>query len=219
MIQQNTPLFTKLKEFSEQKAVSFHVPGHKNGTIFPESAHAYFAKILQIDLTELTGLDDLHAPREMIKEAEQLTANYFQADHSFFLVGGSTAGNLAMILATTGPGEKIIIQRNCHKSIMNALELAKANPVFIAPKFNQKLQRYTHPDLVGLKKVIKNHSDAKAIVLTYPDYFGNTFALKEIIAYAHQHDMAVLVDEAHGVHFSLGEPFPPSSLKLGADVV
>ena len=213
------PLFQKLKQFTTDRPLSFHVPGHKNGTIFHQDAEGYFESILKLDMTELPGLDDLHAPTEAIAEAEQLAADFFKSDDTFFLVGGSTAGNLAMVLATCSAGDKIIVQRNCHKSIMNALELSGARPVFIAPIYDETVERYTNPDTAVLNEALKKHPDAKALVLTYPDYFGKTYSIKEMIELAHSHNIPVLVDEAHGVHFSLGKPFPVSALDLGADVV
>lgn len=217
--QRRTPLFTKLKQFSERHPISFHVPGHKHGLIFPEGARSYFKSMLSIDLTELSGLDDLHAPQGVIKEAEMLAQHFFKTIHTYFLVGGSTIGNLAMILATCAPGEKVIVQRNSHKSIMNGLELARVNPIFIAPSYDSGKERYTHPSINTLQQAIKDYPDAKAVILTYPDYFGHTYPLEDMIQLAHQHQMVVLVDEAHGVHFSLGDPFPPSALELGADIV
>jgi len=215
----DTPLFDALQNFSKQIPISFHVPGHKNGTVFPEKGQLAFKPILTLDLTELTGLDDLHAPEGIIRDAEEMAADYFGADQTFFLVGGSTAGNLAMILSTTGRGEHIIVQRNCHKSVMNGIELAGARPVFIAPEFDKRVNRYTHPSIETLRQAIQQYPDARAIVLTYPDYFGNTYSIDEMIDRAHKSGIPVLVDEAHGVHFSLGTPLPPSSLNLGADVV
>ncbi|WP_099158921.1 aminotransferase class I/II-fold pyridoxal phosphate-dependent enzyme [Virgibacillus ndiopensis] len=219
MNHKTTPLFTKLSQFSQQEPISYHVPGHKNGAIFPKNALNNYDKILPLDLTELTGLDDLHAPSGVIAEAEELAADFFGADHTFFLVGGSTVGNLAMILAVCNAGEKIIVQRNSHKSIINGLELSGAMPVFINPEYDKSVGRYTAPNLATLKQAFQENLDAKAVVLTYPDYFGKTYAIKQMIETAHEYNVPVLVDEAHGVHFSLGEPFPPSTLKLGADVV
>src|SRR5699024_7214586 len=176
--------------------------------------------LLPLDMTELPGLDDLHAPREIIQEAEELAAAFFKAEHTFFLVGGSTVGNLAMLLATCSPGDDVIVQRNCHKSIMNGLELTGAHPIFIAPEYDSEEGRYLAPSINTLREAVKKYPSAKAVVLTYPDYFGKTFPIKEMIDLAHAYHIPVLVDEAHGVHFSVPEQtIPPSSLALGADVV
>ncbi|GGM36863.1 lysine decarboxylase [Paraliobacillus quinghaiensis] len=218
--QQNTPLFNRLKQFTQDQPLSFHVPGHKNGLIFPKEGRRYFNDILRLDLTELTGLDDLHAPNDVIAEAQCLARDWFRSDYSYFLVNGSTVGNLAMILATCNRGEKVIVQRNSHKSILNGLELSGARPVFVSPEFDQQVKRYTAPSIEQLKQAIHNHPDAKAIILTYPDYFGHTSDIKSVINTAHQYKIPVLVDEAHGVHFSIdAKVFPMSALELGADLV
>ncbi|RLL41706.1 aminotransferase class I/II-fold pyridoxal phosphate-dependent enzyme [Oceanobacillus piezotolerans] len=213
------PLFTKLQTFQDKNPISFHVPGHKNGSVFPHQAKGTFQSILKYDMTELNGLDDLHAPSEVIKEAEELAQDYFNSKHTFFLVGGSTVGNLAMLLATCQGGDHIIVQRNCHKSIVNGLELCGAKPIFITPEYEEALERYTSPSVATLQEALHRYPDAKAVVLTYPDYFGRTYSIKEMIDLIHSYEIPVLVDEAHGVHFSLGSPFPPSALELGADVV
>ena len=219
MNQQNIPILEMLEDFSEKQPLSFHVPGHKNGTVFPKKANKHFQDILKIDLTELTGLDDLHAPHGAIREAERLASEFFQSDHTFFLINGSTVGNLAMILAVCGQDDKVLVQRNCHKSIMNGLELAGARPIFLAPEYDETVQRFTSPAPNTLKQALKEHPDAKAVILTYPDYFGKTYDIQTMIELAHERDIPVLVDEAHGVHFALGDPFPPSALTLGADIV
>ncbi len=217
--QKRTPLFTALENHTKQNATSFHVPGHKNGSIFPKQGKTYFQDILKIDLTEISGLDDLHHPEGAIKEAQELTADLYNADYSYFLVGGSTVGNLSMILSVCQPGDKVLVQRNSHKSIMNALELAGAKPIFISPAFHKETESYHLLNIDQVKKTIPLHSDIKAIILTYPDYFGRTYPIKEIIEEAHMYQIPVLVDEAHGPHFTLGSPFPMSSLSLGADIV
>lgn len=219
MNQNHIPILEMLEEFTAKQSISFHVPGHKNGHVFPERARSHFEQILKLDMTELPGLDDLHAPHGAIAEAETLAREFFQSDHTFFLINGSTVGNLAMILATCGQDDKVIVQRNSHKSIMNGLELAGARPIFLAPELDPEIQRFTNLSLATLEKALREHPDAKAVILTYPDYFGKTYDIQAMIELAHEHGIPILVDEAHGVHFSLGEPFPPSALALGADIV
>lgn len=213
------PFVDHLRNFSSKRPVSFHVPGHKHGAVFPEAARELFGSILSVDVTEIAGMDDLHAPSEIIAEAEKLATDYFNSDHTFFLVGGSTSGNLAMIMAACNPGDEVIVQRNCHKSIMNGLELAGAKPIFIAPEWRDDLQRYTAPTYDSIKQAMLRFPNAKALILTYPDYFGAVFDIQSMIELAHTYHIPVFVDEAHGVHFSSSEMFPQSALQLGADVV
>src|SRR5699024_2331720 len=128
-----------------------------------------FQSVLPLDMTEITGMDDLHAPEGIIMEAENLAAEWFGADITYYLVNGNTSDNLTMILATVGAGEKIIVQRHCHKSIVHGLELAGALPIFLTPTWNKERKRYTFPLEQTIKDTIYNNQDAKAILLTYPD--------------------------------------------------
>ncbi|SFD72454.1 lysine decarboxylase [Lentibacillus persicus] len=217
--QKNTPLYTMLENFTASRPVSFHVPGHKNGNIIPSQGKEAFKSLLQLDLTELSGLDDLHAPHGVIKDAQELTAELFEADASYFLIGGSTSGNLAMILSVCSPGDEMIVQRNSHKSIFNGLELAGAKPVFVAPEFDEAVHRYTAPGKDSIKRALDRHPRAKGVVLTYPDYFGRTYGLNEMIQLIHEYNIPVLVDEAHGIHFFLDDSFPEAALAMGADAV
>ncbi|SEU07031.1 lysine decarboxylase [Salinibacillus kushneri] len=217
--QSELPLFHTLSQHVKSKPSSFHVPGHKNGLIFPSQGSNVFQSILPYDLTEITGLDDLHHAESAIKEAQDLTAELYGTDATFFLVGGTTVGNLTMILSVCKPGDTIIVQRNCHKSIMNAIELAGAKPVFVTPVFEEETGRYSIITESDIQEALDTNPHSKAVVLTYPDYFGHTYNIQPIIQYAHRYDVPVLVDEAHGAHFILGHPFPPSAVSLGADIV
>lgn len=219
MNQGNIPLLQLLEGFSKDDPISFHVPGHKHGSIFPKVAKNHFKAILQLDLTELPGLDDLHAPHGAIGEAEKLASDFFGADHTFFLINGSTVGNLAMILAVCRQNDHVLVQRNSHKSIFNGLELAGAKPIFLTPEYDSTVERFTSPSVKTLEQALIKYPNAKALVLTYPDYFGRTYDIKSMIELAHERNIPVLVDEAHGVHFAIGKPFPRSALAFGADVV
>jgi arginine/lysine/ornithine decarboxylase len=212
------PLYHALLEHVNKKSVSFHVPGHKNGTIFQPKADI-FQSILQIDVTELSGLDDLHSPGGVILEAETLLTQLFQVKNSFFLVNGSTVGNLSMIMAACKEDDIVLVQRNCHKSVMNALRLAKVTPIFLEPEFNQEWKVSTGISIETVKKAISLYPEAKAIILTYPNYFGMVYDLQGLIHQAHLHNIPVLVDEAHGSHFIIGDPFPASAIQMGADIV
>ncbi|MBM7555156.1 aminotransferase class I/II-fold pyridoxal phosphate-dependent enzyme [Thalassobacillus pellis] len=219
MDQSRTPLYDTLHTFKKRHMASFHVPGHKHGKIFPDHARADFQSILGIDMTEITGLDDLHAPEEIIKDAQELAAGFFKSRSTYFLINGSTSGNLAMLMSVCMEDKKVLVQRNCHKSVMHGLELSGAKPVFLGPGFEEITQRYSKMDPALIEEAITIHPDVSALVLTYPDYFGRAYDIKKIISIAHARDIPVLVDEAHGVHFHLGSPFPSPAMEAGADVV
>ncbi|WP_226660087.1 aminotransferase class I/II-fold pyridoxal phosphate-dependent enzyme [Guptibacillus hwajinpoensis] len=215
------PLYEALTVWKDQNPFSFHVPGHKNGTVFSSYKRAdhLYKKLLRIDATELPGLDDLHHAEGPIKEAERLTADLYGSVETRFLVGGSTAGNLAMLMAVCSEGDGVLVQKNCHKSILNGLRLAKAQPVFLTPFIDEESQVPTGVSIELINRALSRYSNIKAVVLTNPNYYGMTLDLRPIIDYAHQHGVAVLVDEAHGAHFIRERFFPESALKQGADVV
>ncbi|GED65694.1 lysine decarboxylase [Lysinibacillus fusiformis] len=217
-MQKKKPIIEGLERFRQQQNISFHVPGHKHGELshLPQA----FKDVMRYDVTELSGLDDLHYPEEMILEAEHLLADTYGAMKSFFLVGGSTVGNLAMIYATCQKGDTIIVQRNAHKSIFHAIELVGAKPIFVSPIWDERTLTATHVTFQDLKEAVENYSEAKAVVLTYPTYYGVTSSeIQQQIAYCHEKGIPVLVDEAHGAHFHACSLFQPSALSLGADVV
>lgn len=219
MDQTKTPLYDRLVSHVKKKPVSLHVPGHKYGLIHENGVNNFFQEILKMDATELSGLDDLHSPEGVILEAEALLAEAYGAEKSFFLVNGSTSGNLAMILASVEENDTVFVQRNCHKSILNGLQLAKGNPVFLGPEVYEEWGVAGGVSLKTVKDALEMYCDCRAIILTYPNYYGIINEIKEIIDFAHFHHIPVLIDEAHGAHFIGGDLFPPSSLELGADAV
>lgn len=219
MNHQHTPLFDALYKHANQKPVSLHVPGHKNGQVFLQKGKSYYHNILSIDLTELTGLDDLHSSEGVIREAEALLTDAYKARQSFFLINGSTVGNLTMILSSFQEGDVVFVQRNCHKSILNGLKLAKLQPIFIDPDFNEEWQVAVGISMDSLANAYQANPQGKGVILTYPNYYGFAFDIKGIIDFCHLNEMIVLVDEAHGAHFIAGDPFPLSALELGADMV
>ncbi|OIK16750.1 arginine decarboxylase [Bacillus sp. MUM 116] len=213
--QQKMPLYQALVEHINKKPISFHVPGHKYGMI----AKDYYKEILKLDATELSGLDDLHSPVGAILKAEQLLQDLYQTKNSFFLVNGSTVGNLAMIMAACHENDFVLVQRNCHKSILNGLRLAKVQPIFLEPEINDEWKVAAGVPIETIREAIDLYPSASALILTHPNYYGMAYDLESIINYAHIHNIPVLVDEAHGPHFIIGSPFPPSAVQVGADIV
>ena len=203
MNQNDAPIYQALINHKEKGTVSYHVPGHKNGYIFEESAQAVFQRILEIDVTELNGLDDLHAAEGPILHAEELLADFYHAANSYFLVNGSTSGNLAMIMAVCEEGDTVLVQRNCHKSIIHALRLANVNPVFITPSFNEVWGVAGGVKAEHIYKTIDMYPCARALILTHPTYYGEAQSIRGVIEAAHNKEIPVLVDQAHGAHFGL----------------
>jgi arginine/lysine/ornithine decarboxylase len=212
------PIVESMQRFYESQNISFHVPGHKHGAL-SELPRA-FLDVMKFDYTELSGLDDYHHPEGIIEEAQVLLAKTYGAQHSFFLVNGSTVGNLAMVYATCKEGDRVLVQRNAHKSVFHALELVGVLPIFLTPEWDEVTHTATHISLGTLTVAIEQYPDAKAIILTHPTYYGVTNpTMIEVIRVAHSYGIPVLVDEAHGAHFNGSAEFPMSALEMGADVV
>jgi arginine decarboxylase len=212
------PIFDTLLSLKDQQNARYHVPGHKGGAFFLDRAKPTFGSMLEIDVTELSGLDDLHDPQEIIAEAQQLAASCFYADQTYFLVNGSTVGNLAMIMAILQKGDRVLVQRNSHKSVFHALAMVEAEAIFLQPEGCPTFKVPVGVTLDQVKEAFNYYPQAKALVLTYPNYYGMALEIKEIIQYAHQQGAVVLVDEAHGAHFGQHRALPPSAMQLGADV-
>jgi arginine decarboxylase len=217
--QLRTPLFDAMVALAESKKVSFHTPGHKSGKGISTRFRKFVGpKIFSIDLTTLDEVDSLHKPKGVIKEAQALAAKAYGADRSFFLVNGTTGGNHAMILSTCRPGDRVLVARNAHKSIIAGLILSGARPIFFDPVFDPNLNLMLNVTIESVKTAIDAHQEAKRIVLTSPNYYGICADLVPIIAYAHEKGLTVLVDEAHGPHLPFHPALPVSGVQAGADL-
>ncbi|WP_010632695.1 aminotransferase class I/II-fold pyridoxal phosphate-dependent enzyme [Sporolactobacillus vineae] len=220
MDQKQTPVFDGLLEYHNAQQYSFHVPGHKDGLIFPDKAGQWFRKLLAIDATEVAGLDELYHPDGILRSGEALLRDYYGTLASYFLVNGSTAGNLTMVMAACRRGDTVFVARDSHKSVFNAVQLSGASPVFLAPQVDEASGLAFGVSDEAWVQAIHRYPKPKALILTYPNYYGMAAVhLRRLIDRAHDCGAAVLVDEAHGPHFRLGTPVPPSSLDLGADLV
>jgi arginine/lysine/ornithine decarboxylase len=214
----NAPLYTALINYGGTKE-AFHMPGHKLG----KAKMLKDIEALKIDNTEAMGLDHLYHAQGVIQEAMQLMARFYKAQDTFFLTNGATAGILASIISTVKEGEKIIVSRNCHHSIWNALILSGAKPIYMQPKL-LKHPYIEEGSIVGeirkedIKEALDMHPDAKAVLIVSPTYEGVISDIKEIAKEVHKAGKILIVDEAHGAHFCL-EGFPKSSIELGADIV
>lgn len=209
-------LIEYIENYVNSDAIPFHMPGHKRNLKF-----AQYLKLLgaKYDLTEIYNMDDLHNPEGIIKYCTEKAEKLWNSKHSFFLVNGSTVGILAGIRACTNYGDTVLIARNCHKSVYNAIELCGLNPIYNIPKILEKLPIYTSVNPDEVKETISKNSDIKLIVLTSPTYEGIISDVKKICDIAHKYNIPVLVDEAHGAHLDLSEYFTGGALKSGADVV
>lgn len=214
-----TPLFTALRNHAEQDPVQFHIPGHKKGMgSDPEFRSFIGENALSIDLINIAPLDDLHQPTGVIEEAQQLAANAFGADYTYFSVQGTSGAIMTMILSVCAPGDKIIIPRNIHKSVLSAIIFAGARPVFISPVQDKNLGIDHGITISSVRKALDRHPDAKAVLVINPTYYGICTNLKEIVELVHSYDIPVLVDEAHGVLIHFNKKLPMSAMEAGADM-
>jgi arginine decarboxylase len=217
--QNNTPLFTKLKEYAHSNPLPFHIPGHKKGKGMDEEFRQFIGmNALSIDLINIEPLDDLHQPQGIIDQAQKLAAEAFGAERTFFSVQGTSGAIMAMILATCKPGDKIIVPRTVHKSVLSAIVFADCNPIFIHPELDPKLGIAHGITPLQVAEAIEQHPDAKAVLVINPTYFGFASNLHEIVQITHRHHIPVLVDEAHGVHTHFHTELPISAMDAGADL-
>lgn len=209
------PLVKNLFDYIKQNNARFHMPGHKGGKGFsPE----FLKNLAGMDITEIPGSDNLHNPQGAIAKAQRLAAKAFGADYTYFLVNGSTCGIYAMVLAACPPGSKLLVPRNCHKSIWNALILGDIQPIYLQPGYDTSRQLITQISPEEVKKALIEHPDVEGMILVHPNYYGMCSNIEEIARILHSRGKVLLVDEAHGAHFPFHPSLPPSASKAGADL-
>jgi len=225
----NTPIIKHLLQFSLEKPTSFHVPGHRNGKVYRmlhgmkaqteqmQQLVEQLSQIAKLDVTELSHTDDLHDPQGIINEAQQLAARLYNSKHCFFLVGGSTAGNLALILSLCETDDTIIVQRNVHKSVINGCKLAGSKVVFVQPDIEPHTQLSVIPSLMTIEAALQQYPEAKAVFLTNPNYYGISVDLTPYVELVHRYHKPLIVDEAHGAHYGIAPYSPLSAIAAGAD--
>jgi arginine decarboxylase len=214
-----TPLLDALKKEILRSTSPFYTPGHKQGKgISQKIANLMSRQVFQYDLPDLPGLN-LYAADSAIALAQNLAAETFGADRTWFLVNGSTCGIMAAIAATCNPGDKIILSRNIHQSAINGLIVSGARPIFVLPEYD-RARDLTHcvaPETISA--ALEQHQDAKAVLIVSPTYHGVCADLAEIARRIRPYNLPLIVDEAHGAHFAFHPELPASALELGADLV
>lgn len=218
--QHRAPLYEALVAYVRRRPAVFHVPGHKQGRGAPPALRALLGDHgLALDLTEAPGLDDLHAPEGCIAEAQTLAAAAFGAARTHFLVGGTTAGLQALILAACAPGDTILVPRHAHRSVLGGLILSGARPVYLRPEYESDLDLPLGVAPSTLAGAVAAHPGARAVLLVHPTYHGVPAQVRELVALAHGYGLSVLADEAHGAHFAFHPALPETALAAGADAV
>lgn len=216
--QKQAPIYEALVKLRKKRIVPFDVPGHKRGRGNPELVELLGEKCVGIDVNSMKPLDNLGHPISIIRDAEELAADAFGAAHAFLMIGGTTSSVQTMILSTCKAGDKIILPRNVHKSAINALVLCGAIPIYIEMSVDPKIGIALGLENDRVDQAIKEHPDAKAILINNPTYYGICSDLKGLTEMAHEAGMMVLVDEAHGAHLHFTDKLPISAMDAGADM-
>lgn len=223
------PILDGLLQYNTEGCYPWHMPGHKRrlNTIFPELVENPY----QIDVTEVGNLDEFHDPHGIIQEAFLHATSIYGSDQSYYLVNGSTCGIMAAISAVCKRGDTLIVARNCHKSVYNALRLLQVKPVYIMPEWNEELNMFGGMDPDKVKRAIRQNPSAKGVMIVSPTYEGVVSDIEKIAKIAHKDKIPLLVDEAHGAHFEFMahanetisttdyRKVPDAAIRLGADVV
>ena len=210
-----SPLETYFQHYNEKNLLPLHMPGHQRkvemGTALP---YAY-------DYTEVEELDNLHAPEGILQEAMNRTAAYYGCSDCFYLVNGSSSGLQAGIFTLLEEGDEVVVARNCHRSVFYALSLRKAKIHFLLPEFWEDFSCFGSVSLKEVERLLREFPKSKALIFTSPSYEGVVSDIERIARLCHENGLSLLVDEAHGAHFSpkRGTSFPESAISLGADLV
>lgn len=219
MDQSKTPYFQALLEYVDSGVIPFHTPGHKQGIGMDRAFREFVGdNICAIDLTPMPGIDDLLQPAESLLEAQQLAAEAYGADRSYFLINGSTSGNQCMMMTAVNPGEKIAVPRNSHKSMLGGLVMSGAQPVYMQPVVDEAMHMDHCVTPETIRQTLDEHPDLQAIYIVSPTYYGVAANLEAIAEIAHDAGKLLLVDEAWGPHFHFHPALPISATAGGADL-
>ena len=215
------PLLQELLKYHDEKNLLLSMPGNKCGIGFlgDEFGEKFANRLGFLDITEVDPLDNLHCPEGIIKEAQELLAKTYNANKAYFLVNGSSSGNLAAMFSAFDEGDEVLVERNCHKSIYNGLILRKLKVKYIEPIIDDENGVFLPPDKENIYKTLKTCLNPKGIILTYPNYFGITYDIEDIILDLKSKGLKVIIDCAHGAHFGINKRLPNSVANLGDYIV
>ena len=205
-------LYRKLIEYAGSDYYPFHMPGHKRNINEGVCPYAY-------DITEIEGFDNLHEPMGILRLAMEEAAAFYESDKTYFLVNGSTCGLLSAICALTAKEDKVLVARNCHKAVYNALFLHELMPVYIYPEYIEAWGISGGISPYKLAYLLEEHKEIRVVVITSPTYEGVVSDIEKIAAIVHEKQRILIVDEAHGAHFGMHGELPRPALSKGADVV
>ncbi|MGE5589116.1 MAG: aminotransferase class I/II-fold pyridoxal phosphate-dependent enzyme [Bacillota bacterium] len=210
--QNSAPIAEALLAYRNEGALRLHMPGHKGRPLLPPD-------LAVLDATEVPGLDDLHDASGPIAEAQRLCADLYGARESFFLVGGSTAGIVALVLASSEPGRPVVVPRHAHRSLLSGLVLSGARPIWVEPLYDPQADLVLGVPADRYRQALAFEPGATAVWAVSPTYQGVAADLEAVSAMAEARGLPLLVDEAHGAHFPFDRRLPRAALTQGAAAV
>ncbi len=215
------PLLNELIKYHKEDNLILSMPGNKSGIGFlrDDVGESFINRLGYLDITEVEPLDNLHCPEGVIKESQDLLRDLYGSKKAFFMVNGSSGGNLASIFSAFKEGDEVLVERNCHKSIYNGLILRKLKVVYIDSAIDEKNNISLPPDKKNIYDALSRAENPKGIILTYPNYFGISYDLEEIILDLKNKGLKIVIDGAHGAHFGFNDKLPKSVTTLGDYVV
>ena len=206
-------------EYVNNKTIPFHVPGHKKGQgMWNEFKDFVGINVLSMDVTVFKQVDSLHKPTGAIKAAQELAADAYNTDYTFFCIHGTSGAIQAMIMSVVGPGDKIIIPRNVHKSVTTGIILSGAAPVYMQPEIDNAVGVALNVTPETVEKTLESNPDAKAVLIVNPTYYGVSTDIEKIVKIVHSYGIPLIVDEAHGPHLHFNSKLPISAVDAGADI-
>lgn len=215
-----TSIHDFIKDYLEKDTVSFHMPGHKGSHLYRRFGyHEFLDRMMDYDITEIAGADNLFQTEGIIKEVQDHYAKLYQCKKSYILINGSSGGNIAAILASVSKGKQLIMARNCHKSVFNALALGGIRPVYAYPEMISEFGISGAVEPAEIERLIRENPDAEAVIITSPNYYGVCSDILAIAEISHKYGKVLIVDEAHGAHLHFTDELPPSAIQSGADLV
>ena len=209
------PLLEEVLKYQKEKNLILSMPGNKSGIGFlrDDIGKEFVNNMGFLDITEVDPLDNLHCPEGIIKEAQDLLAKTYGSKKAYFVVNGSTAGNLASIFDAFNEGYEVLVERNCHKSIYNGLILRKLKVRYIEPVIHEDKGLFLPPTEKEIYKALEGCNNPKGIILTYPNYFGIGYKVFDILRKLKEKGLTIIIDGAHGAHYGISGKLPKSIVK------
>ncbi|MDD4565754.1 MAG: aminotransferase class V-fold PLP-dependent enzyme [Eubacteriales bacterium] len=219
-MQISTSIYDFITNYLEKDTVSFHMPGHKGSKFYQRFGyHDFLDRIMEFDITEIPGADNLFQAESVIKGVQEQYAKLYGCKRSYIVINGTSGGNIAAILASVNKGKQLLMARNNHKSVFNALSLGGIRPVYVYPEMIEEYGLSGSISPLEIERLIIENPDVQAIMLTSPNYYGVCSDIETIADIAHKYKKVLIIDEAHGAHLHFSEFLPPSAIRSGADIV